>query len=237
MRWKESNRRPVHYKCIAKCIAVDLRLYLAAMAQILHIDPEHIKGRHLVRSAQALREGGVIVYPTDTIYGLGCDITVKAGLERIRRVKGTNAKKPMSFVCSDLNDISRYARVSNFAYRILKRCLPGAYTFVLPATKETPRMAQSRQKTVGIRIPDHPVPLALVKELGNPIISTSANRTAQEVLTDPVDLEEEFGPTVDIILECGQLPVQPSTVVSLVGDRVEVLRQGLGDVDRFRQED
>ena len=205
------------------------------MAEILHVDPEHIKGRHIVRSVQVLRDGGVIVYPTDTIYGLGCDITVKAGLQQVRRVKGRDSKKPMSFVCSDLNDISRYARVSNFAYRILKRCLPGAYTFVLPATKEAPRMAQSKQKTVGIRIPDHPVPLALVRELGNPIISTSANRTAQEVITDPVDLENEFGSNVDIILECGQLPVQPSTVISLVGDEVVILRKGQGNIDLFRE--
>ena len=206
------------------------------MAEILHIDPEHIRGRLIARAAQVLRDGGVVAYPTDTVYGLGCDITVKAGLERIRRMKGTDAKKPMSFVCSDLNDISRYAKVSNFAYRILKRCLPGAYTFVLPATKETPRMAQSKQKTVGIRIPDHPVPLALVSELGNPIISTSANRTTEEVITDPVDLEREFGSQAGVILECGHLPEQPSTVISLVGDEVTILREGLGDIEMLLPE-
>ena len=205
------------------------------MAEVLNIDPEHIRGRSITRAAQILREGGIVVYPTDTIYGVGCDITVKAGLERVRRLKGRDSKKPMSFVCSDLNDISRYARVSNFAYRILKRCLPGAYTFVLPATKETPRMAQSKQKTIGIRIPDHPVPLALVAELGNPIVSTSANRTAQEVITDPIDLEREFGSEVGMILECGLLPVQPSTVISLVGDEVNILREGLGDIELFRE--
>ena len=205
------------------------------MAEVINIDPEHIRGRSIVRAAEILREGGVIVYPTDTVYGLGCDITVKAGLERIRRLKGTDSKKPMSFVCSDLNDISKYAKVSNFAYRILKRCLPGAYTFILPATKETPRLAQSKQKTVGIRIPDHPVPLALVAELGNPIISTSANRTAQEVITDPDELAREFGSRVGMILECGQLPVQPSTVISLVGDEVNILREGLGDIEQFRE--
>ena len=205
------------------------------MAEVLHIDPEHISGRLITRTAQLLREGGVVAYPTDTVYGLGCDITVKAGLERIRRMKGTDAKKPMSFVCSDLTAISRYARVSNFAYRILKRCLPGAYSFVLPATKETPRMAQSKQKTVGIRIPDHPVPLALVSELGNPIITTSANRTTEEVITDPVDLEREFGSQAGMILDCGHLPEQPSTVISLVGDEVTILREGLGDIEMFRE--
>ena len=145
------------------------------MADVLHIDPAHLKGRHVRHAVEVLEGGGVIVYPTDTIYGLGCDITRKAAIERIQRIKGRDAKKPMSFVCADLNDISRYARVSNFAYRILKRLLPGPYTFILPAAKETPRLLRSRQKTVGIRIPDHPVSAALVAALGRPILSTSAN--------------------------------------------------------------
>jgi len=114
--------------------------------------------------------------------------------------------------------------------------LPGAYTFVLPAAKDTPRMLQSKQKTVGIRIPDHTVPLALVEQLGNPIISTSANRSEQDVLTDPVALEEELGAEVDLIVECGQLPVQPSSVISLLDDAVEILREGAGDLSSFRQQ-
>ena len=136
------------------------------MADVLNIDPEHLRGRHLRRAVEVLVGGGVLIYPTDTIYGLGCDITQKTAVERIRRIKGRDARKPMSFVCADLNDIARYARVSNYAYRILRRLLPGPYTFVLPATKETPRLLRSRQKTVGIRIPDHPVTAALVRELG-----------------------------------------------------------------------
>ena len=176
------------------------------MADVLSIDPEHLKGRHLRRAVEVLSGGGVIIYPTDTIYGLGCDITHKSAMERIRRIKGRDARKPMSFVCADLNDIARYARVSNYAYRTLRRMLPGPYTFVLPATKETPRLLRSRQKTVGIRIPDHPVTAALVNELGQPILSTSANRSEQEAITDPLQLEEELGNDVDLILECGQLP-------------------------------
>ena len=206
------------------------------MADVLHIDPDHLKGRWLSRAAEVLREGGVVIYPTDTIYGFGCDIEVKSAIERIRQLKGRDAKKPMSFICSDLTAISRYARVTNFSYRILKRFLPGPYTFVLPATRETPRLLRSRQKTVGIRIPDHPLTQGLVRELGSPIISTSANRSEQEVLTDPLELEREFGSRVDLILECGMLPVQPSTVVSLVDDEIEVLREGRGDVEFFRQQ-
>ena len=134
----------------------------------------------------------------------------------------------MSFVCADLTHISDYARVSNYAHRILKQCLPGAYTFVLPATRQTPRILQTKQKTVGLRIPAHPVPLALVRALGQPILSTSANYADQEVITEPWALEEELGSQVDLILECGPLPVEASSVVSLVGDQAEVIREGKG---------
>lgn len=205
------------------------------MADVLSIDPGRLKGRHLRRAVEVLAGGGVVIYPTDTIYGLGCDITHKGAVERIRRIKGRDARKPMSFVCADLNDIARYARVSNYAYRILRRLLPGPYTFVLPATKETPRLLRSRQKTVGIRIPDHPVTAALVRDLGQPILSTSANRSEQDAITDPLELEEELGRDVDLILECGQLPVLPSSVVSLVGDEATVLRRGLGDLSQFQE--
>lgn len=207
------------------------------MAKILHVDPDHLKGRHVRRAVEVLRDGGLVVYPTDTVYGLGCDVTNKGALNRLRRVKGSSARKPMSFVCSDLTHISQYAWVTNSAYRILKRSLPGPYTFILPAAKDTPRMLQSKQKTVGIRIPDHPVPLALVSALGNPVISSSANRSEQDVLTDPVALEEELGADVDLIIECGQLPVQPSSVISLVDDAIEILREGAGDLSYFRHQE
>ncbi len=203
------------------------------MATVINMHPDRIKGRHIQQAVDILRSGGVIAYPTDTIYGLGCDITNKQAIERIRHIKGRDKKKPMSFVCSDLTQISNYAKVSNYAHRILKRSLPGAYTFVLPATRETPRVLQSKQKTVGLRIPDHPIPLALVAALGQPILSTSANRSEQEVITEPWMLEDEFGTQVDLILECGPLPVQASSVVSLVGDHAEVLRQGKGDLRFF----
>ncbi|MGY8824628.1 MAG: L-threonylcarbamoyladenylate synthase [Candidatus Latescibacterota bacterium] len=203
------------------------------MATTLTIDPEHLKGRHIQRAVDVLRQGGVIIYPTDTVYGIGCDITSKSAIERVQRIKGRDSKKPMSFVCSDIADVSRYARVSNYAHRMLKQCLPGAYTFILPATRETPRLLTTRQKTVGLRIPNHPVPLALVKELGEPILSTSANFSEQDVITDPWELEEKMGHMVDLILDCGSLPVQPSSVVSLVDDRAEVLREGKGDISLF----
>ena len=203
------------------------------MAEVLSVPPDRLKGRHIQRAVDVLRSGGVIVYPTDTIYGLGCDITNKNAIERVRRIKGRDKKKPMSFVCADLTHISDYARVSNYAHRILKRCLPGAYTFILPATRQTPRILQTKQQTVGLRIPDHPVPLALVDALGQPILSTSANYSEQEVITEPWVLEDELGPQVDLIMECGPLPVEASSVVSLIGDEVEVLREGKGDLSLF----
>ncbi len=206
------------------------------MAEIITIHPDRLKGRHIQRAAETLRRGGVIIYPTDTIYGLGCDITNKQALERVRRIKGRDAKKPMSFVCADLTNVSQYAHVSNFAYRILKRCLPGAYTFVLPASRQTPRLLQTKQKTVGLRVPDHSVPLSLIAELGSPIVSTSANRSDEDVLTEPRELEDTFGHQVDLIIECGPLPVLPSSVISLVDDEIEILRRGLGDVDIFAAE-
>ena len=204
------------------------------MTTTLSIDPLHLKGRHVDRAVEVLRRDGVIVYPTDTIYGLGCDVTSKAAVERIRRIKGRDANKPMSFVCSDLVQVSRYGHVSNFAHRILKRFLPGPYTFVLTATKETPRVFQSKQKTVGIRIPNHPVPLALVEQLGSPVVSTSANESDEEVVTNPADLERIFGHRVDLIMECGTLPVLASSVISLVDDTIQILREGQGDLSYFR---
>ena len=200
----------------------------------LSIHPQNPQGRHVARAVEALRNGGIIVYPTDTVYGLGCDITQRDALERVIRIKGRDPKKPMSFVCSDLTHISRYANVSDFAYKILKRYLPGPYTFVLPASRDTPKLLQSKQRTVGIRIPNHPVPLALVAQLGEPLLSTSANRSSEETVSDPDELERRFAHDVDVILECGPLPVLPSSVVSLVDDRVEILREGAGDVEPFR---
>jgi tRNA threonylcarbamoyl adenosine modification protein (Sua5/YciO/YrdC/YwlC family) len=202
----------------------------------LAVHPQNPQGRHIDRAVEALKQGGIIVYPTDTVYGLGCDITQRAAVDRVIRIKARDPKKPMSFVCADLTHISQYANVSDFAYKILRRYLPGPYTFVLPASRDTPKILQSKQRTVGIRIPDHPVPLALVAELGEPLLSTSANRSSEETVADPEDLEARFAHDVDLILECGPLPVLPSSVISLVDDRVEILREGAGDVTPFRGE-
>ena len=204
------------------------------MAKVLDIYLRQVEPHDLQPAVDALRTGGVIIYPTDTIYGLGCDITNTQAVQRVQQIKGRDANKPMSFVCADLRDISGYARVSEYARGLLERCLPGAYTFVLPATDSAPDILTTGQQTVGLRIPDHPIPLALVNALGAPILSTSANFSTQEVITEPRDLEEHMGELVDVIVASGSLPVQPSSVVSLVGDKATVLRAGGGDLSPFQ---
>ena len=204
------------------------------MATVIHIDSQQVQPHDLQPAVDALRAGGVIIYPTDTIYGLGCDITNPQAVQRVQQIKGRDANKPMSFVCADLQDVVRYARVSEYARPLLERCLPGAYTFVLPATDSAPDILTTGQQTVGLRIPDHPIPLALVNALGAPILSTSANFSTQEVITEPRDLEEHMGGLVDVIVASGSLPVQPSSVVSLVGDKATVLRAGGGDLSPFQ---
>ncbi len=141
----------------------------------LKVNPDNPSEKHIARAVQVLAEGGVVVYPTDTAYGIGCDIYAKRAIERIYMLKRMDRKRPLSFVCFDLSDISRYAGVDNLQYRILRQHLPGPYTFILPATKEVPKVLTSRQRTVGIRVPQHPVCMALVKKLDHPIVSTTAS--------------------------------------------------------------
>jgi tRNA threonylcarbamoyl adenosine modification protein (Sua5/YciO/YrdC/YwlC family) len=196
---------------------------------ILRINPDNPQARLIRQVVDCLKQGGVIIYPTDTVYGMGCNIFCKHGIQRIYQIKEREDRKPFSFICSDLADITNYAKVSNFAFRIMKRLLPGPYTFVLEATRTVPDLLLTRQKTVGIRIPDHPVALAIVRELGHPIVTTSANLSGAEPLTDPDELAESFGRRVDLVLDSGVLTGEPSTVISLINDQVEVLRQGRGD--------
>jgi tRNA threonylcarbamoyl adenosine modification protein (Sua5/YciO/YrdC/YwlC family) len=200
------------------------------MGTVISIHPQTPQLHLIKRTVEILKSGGIVIYPTDTVYGIGCDITNKHAIERIILIKSRSPKKPFSFICKDLTHISYYAQVSDYAYRILKSFLPGPYTFVLPAQKTVPLILRSPKKTVGVRIPDNKVALELVKELGNPIVSTSANLKEQSVLSDPEDLEKYFGKRVDLILECGTIPDTPSSVISLVGDRAELLREGAGDI-------
>jgi len=199
---------------------------------LIEIDPQRPRPRQIKQVADVIRRGGVVIYPTDTCYGLGADIFNKKAIEKICRIKGLPRNTPFSFVCSDLSDISRYARVSDYAYRILKRFLPGPYTFVLEGSRQVPKMMLTKRKTAGIRIPDHPVCMLLARELGNPIISTSAS-VGDEIISDPREIKNSLGRHVDVVVDSGIIPPRPSSVVSLVGDEPEVIREGQGDCSLF----
>ncbi len=200
---------------------------------IVEIDPERINPRWIRRIAETLRNGGVIVYPTDTCYGIGADIFNKKAIERVYTIKGLPKNTPFSFVCPNLSDISRYARVSDMAYRILKRFLPGPYTFVLQGSREVPKMMLTKRKTVGIRIPDHPICLKIVSELGHPIISTSASFRGSDIVSDPREMAEMAGDMIDFIVDSGVIIPEPSSVISLIDDEPVVLREGKGDCSLF----
>lgn len=197
---------------------------------LLKINPLHPQKRLIDQAVKILEQGGVIVYPTDTIYGLGCDCFNKKALEKIEAIKGRdkNKLKYFSFVFHDLSHIADYANVSTPNYKILKRLLPGPYTFILPATKLVPKKLIAKKHTVGIRIPDHPVILELVKALDRPITSTSVNLTDEPELSDPEEINEKFGKQIDLILDAGIIDGEPSTVVDLTGPEPIVLRQGKG---------
>lgn len=201
---------------------------------ILQINPDNPQPRLISRVVEIIDKGGIIAYPTDTTYGIGCSIFNKKGIERIYLLKQREKKKPFSFICSDISEVTRYAQVSNYAFKIMKRLLPGPYTFVLEATSVVPDLLLTRQKTVGVRIPDNRICLSLVRELGHPIITTSANRSGDEPIGDPVQVEQEMGKQLDLVIDGGILPPDVSSVVSLIGDSPEVLREGVGSVDWCR---
>jgi tRNA threonylcarbamoyl adenosine modification protein (Sua5/YciO/YrdC/YwlC family) len=201
---------------------------------IIAINTKNPQKRLTRKVVDVLEEGGVIVYPTDTVYGVGCDLFNPEAIQKIHRLKKMDEKKPLSFICSDLKDISRYAFVSNYAYKIMKRLLPGAYTFILKATKLVPKIAQTKQKTVGIRIPDNKICLALVKELGHPIISTSVSKPNEGLYNDPTEIEERFGKRLDLVIDGGVIVAEHSSIIDLTDDFPRVIRVGKGDVSLYQ---
>lgn len=201
--------------------------------EFYELHPENPQLRYINKAVDVLKNGGVIIYPTDTVYGIGCDIFNLHALERIFTIKNESAEKLFSFVCSDLKDISKYAIVSDYAYRTMKHLLPGPYTFILPAAKLVPKTLWSKRKTVGIRVPNHNVTLSLVKELGNPIISTSATNRKGGILVDPSEIRAIFNSQVDLMLASGSISSNPSSVIDLSDEAPEVIREGAGDVSLF----
>ena len=201
---------------------------------IIEVNPEYPEPRKIRKIADVLADGGVIVYPTDSYYGIGCDLLNKNAIEKIYKLKRRPLSRPFSFICSDLKNISEYAQVTNYAYKTMKRLLPGPYTFILEGSRLVPKIMLTNRKAVGIRVPDHPICLAIVQALGHPIISTSAtNPETEEILESPTDFREILGHAVDLIVDGGPVPGSPSSVVSLIDDIPEVLRAGAGDVSGF----
>ena len=194
----------------------------------ISIHPVNPQGRHLRVASEVLREGGLLIYPTDSVYGLGCDLFNKKAVEKIYQIKGNDKRKLLSFICPDLKGISEYAFISNSAYRIMRHLLPGPFTFILPATKQVPKILLENRKTVGIRVPDNLICQGLLLEFGLPIISTSARLPGQGFLNDPDEIAEMFSSSVDLFLDSGQGGLDPSTIVDLTQDEPVIVRQGKG---------
>ncbi len=202
---------------------------MSVEVQKIYLD--HPQKRLIARAANILRNGGIVVYPTDTIYGLGIDLFNKKAIERVLRIKKESRHKMLSFILPDLKNIAEWALVPDVAYKIMKRVVPGPYTFVLRATKKVPKLLLSNQKTVGIRIPDSVVAQALVQELGRPILSTSVPQGSDGYYTDPQEIAERFKHEIDLILDAGVMFNKPSTIVDFSGPEPEILREGSGDID------
>ncbi|MEN9797964.1 MAG: hypothetical protein RL653_1660 [Pseudomonadota bacterium] len=201
-------------------------------APILELDPERPSPRHLQRAVEVLERDGLVAYPTDTYYAVGCSLRSKRGIERLYQLKGRDKKKPLSFLCADLERVADYAKVSNFAYRTMKGLVPGAFTFILPATRFVPDVLQSRQEEVGIRVPDAEIPRALARLLGQPLVTTSATDHEGTVLVDAKEIKQALGNQLELILDDGGMRhLEASTVVSLMNDGIEILRQGKGELD------
>jgi tRNA threonylcarbamoyl adenosine modification protein (Sua5/YciO/YrdC/YwlC family) len=206
------------------------------MVERLELHPTTPQARILRNAADRLRDGGVIVYPTDSCYALGCAIGAKVAMERIQRIRQTGKRHFFTVICRDLSEISHFARVDNWQYRLLKAFTPGPYTFVLRATREVPRrLLEERRKTVGIRVPDHPVVRLLLAEYGEPLMSTTLILPGEELpLTDAREIEDRIGHAVDLILDGGNCGLEPSTIVDLSGEAPCVLRAGKGDPRPFQ---
>jgi tRNA threonylcarbamoyl adenosine modification protein (Sua5/YciO/YrdC/YwlC family) len=200
---------------------------------LLHLHPENPQPRNISTIVNVLSKGGIIIYPTDTIYGLGCDIFQHKAIERICRIKNMDPQKAqLSFICYDLSDLSQYTKsISTPMYRMLKHYLPGPYTFILPASKEVPKILQSKKSTIGLRIPNNLIARTIVKELGHPILSTTLPGTMVEEYTDPEIMQDNFEKLVDVVADGGIGGMVPSTVIDCTGDEPVLVRQGAGEWD------
>ncbi|MEJ6592985.1 MAG: L-threonylcarbamoyladenylate synthase [SAR86 cluster bacterium] len=205
------------------------------MSQFFQIHPDNPQARLIRQAVDIIRQGGVIIYPTDSAYALGCHIGDKQALQRIRQIRRLDDDHNFSLVCRDLSDLGIYAKVSNSAYRLLRAATPGPYTFVLQATKEVPRrLVDPKRKTIGLRVPNNAICSALLSELGEPIMSSSLILPGQEdPLTDPLEMRDLLEKQVDLIIDGGFCGLQSTSVINLEDDQVEILREGCGDLTLF----
>lgn len=201
---------------------------------LITINPDNPQERLLAQVAETLRQGGIIAFPTDTYYGIGCDIMNKKAIENIYALKQRNKKKPFSFICADLKNISQYAKVSNYAYKTMKRLLPGPYTFILEGSRMVPKIMLTKRKTAGIRVPANKICLSLASMFDNAIISTSASKPDGDIFNDPSLINDYFGSRIDLVIDGGPVPDKPSSVIRLIDDEPEIIREGLGDVSIFK---
>jgi len=201
------------------------------VATLLEIERTHPNPRLIEEAVRWFEGGGVVAYPTDTVFAFGCDFRNRQAVERLYRVRELDRHRPLALLFPDLADIARYAQVSNTAYRIMRRIFPGPYTVELEATREIPKLVMQKRRRIGIRVPDEPVILAILGALGRPLMSTSAKTPDGEYLLTAADVERSYGDAIDCIVDSGPVTAVPSTVLSLVGDAVQVIREGAGSLD------
>ena len=209
--------------------------YNPRVAKLIEIRPKDPQPRRVTAVVEIIRSGGLIAYPTDSSYAFGCHIGDKKAIDRIHRIRRTDKKHNFTLICADLTEISTYARVDNWAYRMLKSMTPGPYTFILPATREVPKRLQNpKRRTIGLRVPDHVLVRAILEELGEPIMSSTLLLPGDDMpQTDPVEIEERIGHQIEAIIDSGPAGIEPTTVLDLSNDSVEILRVGKGDVSQL----
>jgi tRNA threonylcarbamoyl adenosine modification protein (Sua5/YciO/YrdC/YwlC family) len=208
----------------------NLKNHYIMLLKLYPDNPNHKEFRQIVN---VLKDGGIIIYPTDTVYAIGCDINNIKAIQRIARIKGLNAEKAnFSIICHSLSNLSEYAKVDNFSFKVMKKNLPGAFTFILPASNNVPKLFKSKKKTVGIRVPNHYIPLRIVEELGNPIMTTSVHDPDEviEYTTDPELINEKYGKDVDLIIDGGFGNNTASTIIDCTDGQFEIIRPGIGEL-------
>ncbi len=223
----------MHLNQVLNYLAVNFNM----PAEFLSVHPQNPESRKIDRVVEVLQNGGIIIYPTDTIYGIGCDLMNRRSVERLCKIQDIKPQKlNLSFICSDLAHISEYVkRIDTPVFKILKKTLPGAFTFIFESSSRVPKILGVNKNTVGIRIPNHPIPLAIVKSMGNPLITSSIkdDDTIKEYSTDPEEIYEDFKHQVDLVIDGGAGGNVPSTIVDFTSDEPKVIRQGLGDFKEF----